>query len=146
MGAKAMSSMAKMKGVKSALVGIIKVRRWNGPITTARYSQWTHINGYQVHHIIPQALMDKSIGKALSKARFDIHSGDNLRYLEDVFHTRHDAYTDFVEDKLQGILSKNGGALTISDINGVINDMHNLINQAEGAFKTSGTTLNNFFK
>ncbi|WP_026998147.1 AHH domain-containing protein [Flectobacillus major] len=145
MGTKAISSMAKMKVIKSALVGIAGVRKYNGAITTAKYSQWTKIDGYQIHHIIPQSLMDKPIGRAISKVGFDIDAGDNLRYLQEGFHAKHGAYTKYVRDELQSIIDVNG-KLTISDINGVINNMHGLIDKAEAAYKSSGTTLNNFFK
>jgi hypothetical protein len=144
MGAKAMSSMAKMKVIKSALVGIAGVRKYNGAITTAKYSQWTKIDGYQIHHIIPQSTL-KRFGDDFAKAGFDVDIGDNLRYLQEGFHAKHGAYTKYVRDELQSIIDVNG-KLTISDINGVINNMHGLIDKAEAAYKSSGTTLNNFFK
>jgi len=145
MTTKVVSSMAKMKIVKSALVGIVGIRRYNGVIKTAKYSQWTTIDGYQIHHIIPQSLMDKPIGRAISKAGFDIDAGDNLRYLEKGFHSKHGTYTTYVREELQSIINSTG-TLTISDINGVINNMQGHIDKAEAAYKASGTTLNNFFK
>ena len=120
MGTKAISSMAKMKVIKSALVGIAGVRKYTGVITTAKYSQWTKIDGYQIHHIIPQSLMDKEIGKAISKAGFDIDAGDNLRYLQEGFHSNHPTYSRFVEQKLQSVFDLNGGKLTTGDINTII--------------------------
>lgn len=41
---------------------------------------------------------------------------------------------------------KASGTLMMSDITDVIKKMDGLVNNAEAAYKSSGTTLNNFFK
>jgi hypothetical protein len=65
--------------------------------------------------------------------------------LEKGFHSKHGTYTTYVREELQSIINSTG-TLTISDINGVINNMQGHIDKAEAAYKASGTTLNNFFK
>jgi RHS repeat-associated protein len=110
----------------------------------ARYNQWTKTDGYQVHHIIPQALQ-KRFGADFAAAGFDIHEVGNLRYLEKVFHTKHDAYTRYVAGRLDEIITNNG-ALTVTEIRGVISHMHTLIDSAEQTFRATGRSLNNTAK
>lgn len=113
-------------------------------IKTAKYSKWTKLKGYNVHHIIPQGLMKGRLGQAIQDSGFDINSGDNLRYLSDAIHGNHPQYSKVVEQKLNAILDEKG-ALSAGDIQGVINQMHNFINNAEKAFDgTKATNLNNF--
>ncbi|MFN8353182.1 MAG: RHS repeat-associated core domain-containing protein [Spirosomataceae bacterium] len=130
MTTKVVSSIAKMKVVKAALA-----------IT---YHNMKSITGYAKHHIIPQATL-KEFGEKFAEAGLNIHMGDNIRYLKNGFHTKHNAYTEVVSEKFRSIIAENG-KLTMGDINGVINDMHKIIDQAEQSYKTTGTTLNKFIK
>jgi A nuclease family of the HNH/ENDO VII superfamily with conserved AHH len=101
MTTKVVSSMAKMKIVKSALA-----------IT---YHNMKSISGFAKHHVIPQALL-KRFGDEFAEAGFKIHAGDNIRYLENGFHTKHNAYTEVVSNKLRSIADANNGKLPISEI------------------------------
>ena len=138
-GLKVANNVQKMKAVKYA-------------IKSAKYSKWTKLKGYNVHHIIPKSIMGKyggliqsDLGKAIKNSGFDINDGDNLRYLSDSFHGNHPQYTKVVEQKLTDIMNANGGTLSAGDVKGVINEMHNFINGAEKAFDgTKATNLNNF--
>lgn len=82
---------------------------------------------------------------AIENSGFVSNDGINLRYLSDGFHANHPQYTKVVEQKLTDIMEKNGGTISAGDVQGVINQMHNFINNAEKAFDgTKATNLNNF--
>ena len=133
-GLKIANNVEKMKAVKYA-------------IKTAKYSKWTKIKGYNVHHIIPKGLLNKGddLADAIKNSGFDINSGDNLRYISDAIHGNHPQYSKVVAQKLTEIMEKNGGTLSAGEVQGVINQMQNFINNAEKAFDgTKATNLNNF--
>ena len=129
---KVVSSMAKMKVAKAALA-----------IT---YRNMKTIAGMHKHHIIPAKLLTDpgDIGQALRASGFDGQAGDYIRYVEKGFHGNHPEYTKIVAEKLQNIMRENNGNLTIQHINGVVNDMNNIVDKAQGVFKSSGTNLNEF--
>lgn len=85
-----------------------------------------------------------SWGAALKRSGFDVNLGDNVRYLEQGFHGKHPQYTEIVAERLENIMTKNGGTLSVQDIKGVVNEMHTLINNAESGFKTTRNNLNEF--
>lgn len=131
-GLKVANNVQKMKAVKYA-------------IRSAKYSKWTKLKGYNIHHIIPKKFKNSRVMDAIEKSGFDIDDGDNLRYLSDSFHGNHPQYTSVAEQKLTDIMNANGGTLSAGDVKGVINEMHNFINGAEKAFDgTKATNLNNF--
>jgi hypothetical protein len=127
-GSKLVSSMAKVKVVKSALAIV--------------YGGLKPLSGMHRHHMVPRSLFDKSgpLGDALRSSGFNVESLENMRYLEKGLHGKHPAYTDIVSDKLLDILGKKG-SLTIQDINGVMNDMHNIVDKAQDSYKSTGTNL-----
>lgn len=71
--AKVVSNVAKMKGVKAALA----------------------ITYRNMKSIISRVIL-KEFAEEFGKADFNIHSVDNIRYLENGFHTKHMACTEIM--------------------------------------------------
>jgi hypothetical protein len=135
MGAKAMSSMAKMKGVKSALV---VVRR--------NYKGMPSIFGMEKHHLLPQSKrFMQEFGFDLKSIKFNINEGYNIKYLDKAFHGNAPEYEYRVAEKLREMQANN--TLTKQNILDLTKDLRNLLDEAYNDFKTlNGPTLNEAFR
>jgi RHS repeat-associated protein len=131
MGAKAVSSVTKMKAIKSALA--------------FTYRTLPSVTGMQKHHILPKALLGQ-FGTVFKKAGFNIHEGNNIMYLDKVFHGNHPEYTERVAERLAEII-QNNGTLTVGDIRSVISEFKQLVNEAATDWKKlGGPNLNGAFR
>jgi RHS repeat-associated protein len=142
-GSKLISSMAKVKVMKAAMLqGIgaaaLIATKWS-------YKYMPKIPGFQKHHLIPQSLMDE-FGSAFKSSGLDIDDGFNIKYLKEKFHAKHPEYTERVREQLQKIINDNG-ILTRQDILNLSQEMRTLTDQAYKDWKHfGGPKLNDAFK
>jgi A nuclease family of the HNH/ENDO VII superfamily with conserved AHH len=133
------------KVIKTTLqvVNNAKVIKTLAAVGAYTYKNLPKVAGWQLHHIIPQALLkNPKIENALIAAGFDIDDMQNLMYLENIFHTNHPAYNKFISDKLIDLIDSSNG-LTIQGIQTVISDASVTIQNGRSAWKSAGGTLAN---
>ncbi len=131
---KVISSIAKSKAVKVALVKVI-----------ATYRNMPSIPGTQKHHLIPQALL-KKYKTDFAGASFNIHDKYNIEYLDKGFHASHRAYNELVTQEINTLIRKNG-TLTNNDIMSLTDKLRTAVNEAQNDWRHfGGPILNEAFR
>jgi A nuclease family of the HNH/ENDO VII superfamily with conserved AHH len=103
-------------------------------------------NGHQMHHIIVKNLGDDiRFSGHFSTAKFDVNL-DNLVELPQPFHHKHRSYTDHVAERLDDIITANGGSISLGDIKLLQDELLIKINKAYDNYLNTGLNMNGYFE